>query len=83
MCIRDSYEGTLAALRVGVTDLAPVTCVAGTDLTETFVPGAGDRYYLVAATVAGAEGALGLTSAGTPRLQAPGACAIRETASCP
>ena len=42
-----------------MTDLAPVTCAAGTDLTETFVPGAGDRYYLVAATVRRAEGALG------------------------
>jgi hypothetical protein len=77
------YEGTLAALRAGMTDLEPVTCAAGTDLTETFAPGAGDRYYLVAATVSGTEGALGSASTGLARLPSADACAPREASSCP
>ena len=77
------YEGTLSALRAGLSDLEPVTCAAGTDLAETFVPGSGDRYYLVAATVTGAEGALGSASTGMARLASGDACAPRETSSCP
>ncbi|HEX5044677.1 MAG TPA: matrixin family metalloprotease [Candidatus Polarisedimenticolaceae bacterium] len=77
------YEGTLSALRAGMSDLEPVTCAAGTDLTETFVPGAGNRYYVIAATVSGAEGALGAASTGMARLPSADACAPRETASCP
>ena len=77
------YEGTLSALRGGYSDLAPVTCAAGSDLTETFVPGAGDRYYLVAPTVPGAEGYLGNSSFGSPRPAAADACAPREAPSCP
>jgi hypothetical protein len=77
------YQGTLSMLRAGYSDLAPVTCAAGTDLTETFVPGSGDRYYLVAATVPGAEGYLGDSSFGSPRQAAADACAPREAATCP
>jgi hypothetical protein len=77
------YEGTLAALRAGTPDLAPVTCTAGLDRTQAFVPGGGDRYYLVAAAAPGSEGALGTTSAGTERAAAVAACAPREASNCP
>jgi hypothetical protein len=77
------YEGTLSALRAGMSDLEPITCAAGTDLAESFVPGAGNRYYVVAATVSGAEGALGSASTGLARLPSADACAPREASSCP
>jgi len=77
------YEGTLSALRAGMSDLEPITCAAGVDLTETFAPGGGSRYYLISATVGGSEGALGSASSGLARLQSADACAPREAASCP
>ena len=77
------YEGTLSALRAGMSDVEPITCAAGTDLTESFVPGTGNRYYVVAATVSGAEGALGSASTGLARLPSADACAPREASSCP
>jgi hypothetical protein len=76
------YEGTLAALRSGSWDHAPVTCSAGADLTQTFTPGSGSRYYLVAPRAGSKEGGLGAGSSGTPRPASPGACAPREASSC-
>ncbi|HEX4826171.1 MAG TPA: matrixin family metalloprotease [Candidatus Polarisedimenticolaceae bacterium] len=77
------YQGTLAALRSGTWDHAPVTCAGGTDLTETIVPGAVSAYYLVAPTASGQEGILGNLSSGAPRPSSTAACAPREPSSCP
>jgi hypothetical protein len=72
------YEGTLAALRSGSWDHLPLTCVAGTDLTQTVTPGAGNRYYVHAARAGTVEGALG-----HGRPASASACAPREASSCP
>lgn len=77
------YEGTLAALRSGSWDHAPKTCAAGTDLTETIVPGAADTYYLVAPLAGGMEGLLGSATSGGQRPPSASACAPREASSCP
>lgn len=72
------YEGTLAALRSGSFDHVPLTCAAGTDLAQTLTPGAGSRYYLLAARAGSIEGALG-----HGRPASASACAPREASSCP
>ena len=77
------YEGALSALRSGTWDHAPKTCAAGTDLTETIVPGAADAYYLVAPLAAGKEGLLGRSSSTGERPPSVSACAPREASSCP
>jgi hypothetical protein len=77
------YEGNLSMLRSGLWDHVPVTCAAGVDLTETFVPGAGGRYFLIAPLASGSEGRLGKSSSGVDRPASPSACAPREAASCP
>jgi hypothetical protein len=76
------YEGTIAGLRSGGWDHSPVTCSAGTDLTETITPGADGRYYLVAPLAGSAEGTLGSSSSGSPRPESGSACAVREASSC-
>ena len=65
------YEGDLDALAAGSWDHLPVACNAGTDRSETFGPGAGSRYFLVAPQAGGAEGSLGSGSSGDPRPAAP------------
>ena len=75
------YEGSLSSLRGGAWDHAPVTCSAGSDLTEVLTPQAGSRYFLVAPLAGAGEGAYGL-SQGAPRPSSASACAPRETASC-
>jgi hypothetical protein len=75
------YEGSLTALRSGSWDHAPVTCTAGSDLTEVFTPQAGSRYFLVAPLAGGSEGSFGL-SEGAPRPPSASACAPRESAGC-
>lgn len=77
------YQGTLAALRSGTWDHLPVSCAAGTDLTETIAPAAVSSYYLVAPLAAGMEGTLGTTSSSTQRPASTSACAPREPSSCP
>jgi hypothetical protein len=78
------YEGTLAALQAGSYDHAPLSCAAGVDLSETVTPGAGNRYYLIAPLVTGAEGGLGADSGGSPRPASASACETREPDStCP
>jgi hypothetical protein len=77
------YQGNLSMLRAGMWDHDPVTCSAGTDLAETFVPGAGNRYYLVAPLAGGNEGSLGTVSSGALRPESASACAPREASSCP
>ncbi len=76
------YEGSLAALRAMTWDHAPAVCSAGADLTETLVPGAGSRYFLVAPRAGTLEGLLGASSWG-PRPASSSACAPREATSCP
>jgi hypothetical protein len=76
------YEGSLALLRAGSWDHAPVTCSAGTDLMEDIVPRPASSYYLVAPRAADAEGSLGSLRDGPTRPQAAAACAVREPASC-
>ena len=77
------YEGTLDALRAGQWDHRPLTCQAGSDLSETVTPGPGDRYYLAAPIAAQAEGSLGAGSAGLLRPASASPCALRESAGCP
>jgi hypothetical protein len=77
------YAGSLAALRAGSWDPAPVSCDAGTELAKEFVPVGAGSYYLVAARAGAAEGSLGVDSAGRERPAATAACAIREAPSCP
>ena len=79
------YAGTIGDLRTGTFSPTPVTCMAGTDLTESFVPPAGDLYYLVAPMAGTLEGGLGTDSAGLARAVPGIACAPREaaTANCP
>jgi hypothetical protein len=76
------YEGTIGALRGGSWDHAPRTCAAGADLFETFTPGGGNVYFLVAPLAGSSEGRLGATSAGADRPSSPSACAPREASSC-
>lgn len=76
------YEGSLAALRAMTWDHVPAICSAGSDLTETLVPGSGSRYFLVAPRAGTLEGLLGSSSWG-PRPASSSPCAPRETASCP
>jgi hypothetical protein len=77
------YEGGLGALVAGSWDHLPVTCSAGTDRSESFTPGAGDRYFLVAPLAGGAEGRIGSGSSGLPRPASSAACAPREATGCP
>jgi hypothetical protein len=72
------YEGSLAALRAGTWDHAPLTCEAGPDLAEYVAPAPDDRYYLVAPLTAEAEGSLGSVSSGAARPASHLACAMRE-----
>jgi hypothetical protein len=76
------YEGNLSMLRAGLWDHLPVSCGAGTDLTETFFPSPGGRYYLVAPLAGGSEGSLGQGSS-LERPPSPAACAPREAQGCP
>jgi len=76
------YEGSLAALRAGSWDHAPLGCDAGTELTKEVAPVSAASYYLVAARAGAAEGSLGRGSAGQERPAAVAPCAIRETPSC-
>jgi hypothetical protein len=76
------YEGSLESLRAMKWEHAPVTCSAGSDRAHSFVPTAGDRYFLAAPIAAGNEGLLGHTSWG-PRPASPLACGPRETTGCP
>jgi len=77
------YQGNLSMLRSGMWDHVPVSCAAGTDLTETFAPAPGNRYYLVAPLAGGSEGSLGKASSGADIPASDAACAPREASSCP
>ena len=73
------YEGSLDSLRRGEWDHAPVVCSTTGDPWAAFLPGAGDRFYLIAARTADHEGRLGRSSSGAWRPQAASACVPRET----
>ncbi|MFQ5767050.1 MAG: matrixin family metalloprotease [Acidobacteriota bacterium] len=76
------YEGSLSALHSGVWDLSPLTCSAGTDLTQTVAPSPGARYYLVTALTGAAEGSPGWSSSGAPRPASATACLPQEAPGC-
>ncbi len=78
------YQGTLAALRSGVSDLVSRTCSAGTDLVETLSAPPGSVYFLVAPRTATAEGGLGSDTGGIERGAASVPCLPREKSNaCP
>ena len=56
----------------------------GADLRETFLPQAGNRYFLVVASTAASEGSFGVDSSGGERPAGLTACrAEQSTAPCP
>jgi hypothetical protein len=72
------YEGTLG----NFTSHLPVMCTTGGAVTVTFVPGAGNKYYLVVPRTATREGSYGLVSAGAERPASTAACSPQELATC-
>ena len=79
------YAGALSDLRTGTFSPEPVTCMAGTDGTESFAAPGDDRFYLVVPLAGNSEGGMGLDGAGAPRSTPAVACAPREAgpATCP
>ncbi|NIM01154.1 MAG: matrixin family metalloprotease [Acidobacteria bacterium] len=75
------YEGSLAALRSGVWDHAPLTCDGGTDLTEPLTSIGTASYFLVSARLGTEEGSLGVDSSARERPEAAAACGTREVSS--
>ena len=75
------YEGALGSWYSHV----PVVCTdSGGDLTESIVPAAGNRYYLVVPRNPAAEGSYGARSGALERPPAAGACAATQViSSCP
>ncbi len=72
------YEGTLGAFAGHV----PLLCTTGGARSTTFVPSAGNRYYLVVTRNQFVEGSLGLRSDGTERPRGLAACLPPQTATC-
>ena len=62
---------------------APVDGRCDRTSPDTFTPGDGSEYYLVAAHVDGKEGGLGESSAGGPRPHASDACGLPREGACP
>jgi hypothetical protein len=58
-------------------------CSTNGSLSSSFVPPAGDVYYVVAARNGPAEGSLGRDSSGVEIPQAPNACVPQQLATCP
>jgi hypothetical protein len=73
------YEGTLGDFE----SHAARFCSTEGELQATFVPAAGDTYYLVVARNGEQEGSYGLDSDGLERPDAPDACLPRVTTDCP
>jgi hypothetical protein len=75
------YQGTLGSW---YSHVAIVCTDAGADLTETFPPGAGNRYYLVVPRNAAAEGSYGTRSGAIERPAGGGACVATQVVTpCP
>jgi hypothetical protein len=75
------YEGTMGSW---YSHTSIVCTDAGADRTETFVPGAGDRYYLVVPRNAAAEGSYGTRSGPIERPVGGSACVATQIVTpCP
>jgi len=73
------YEGTVGTW----TSHSEVVCTdTGSDLTEQFTPGSGNRYYLVVPSHAGSEGSYGTDSNASGRPQGGSACFVQSVAVC-
>ncbi|HJQ99907.1 MAG TPA: DNRLRE domain-containing protein [Candidatus Polarisedimenticolaceae bacterium] len=77
--------GTLAALRTGTYDDAPLTCSTGGATSHTTGIPVASTYYLVLPLDGGATGSRGLTGAGAERPAGASACAAPSAAApvCP
>jgi hypothetical protein len=73
------YEGTLG----NFAGHQPVSCSTGGGTTMTFLPMAGDRYFLVVPNNGVWEGSYGLTSSSAERPASPGACYPQMIGACP
>jgi hypothetical protein len=60
----------------------PVACTTGGETTLTFLPAAGNRYYLVVPTNGEAEGSYGKDSGGLERPRVAGACLKQYNSDC-
>jgi len=76
-------EGSLAALRGGTYDHAPVGARCDLVSPTVFTPAPAAAYYLVVPNEGGREGSPGTDSAGTSRPQISILCGPREEAACP
>jgi hypothetical protein len=73
------YEGVVGTF----TSHVPIACSTGGATSWTFLPGAGNRYFLVVPTGAGAEGSYGSAAGGAERPVSASACRPQLVASCP
>jgi hypothetical protein len=73
------YEGTVGSWYSHV----PVSCVPVGTTTSTFVPGAGNRYYLVVPTNGANEGSYGKNSNSVERPASTSACVPQSVGTCP
>jgi hypothetical protein len=76
----DVYEGTVGG---NFTSHVPLVCTTSGNTGASFVPGAGNRYYLVVPTNGSSEGSYGRGIAGAERPASAGACRTRLIAACP
>lgn len=72
------YEGSLGSFANHV----PLLCSTGGERSATFVPSAGNRYYLVATRNQFVEGSLGVRSDGSERPRGLAVCLPPRTATC-
>jgi hypothetical protein len=73
------YEGALGDF----TSHAPVLCSSGGSHFATFLPQAGNTYYLVVPNDGSLEGSYGFTSESTARGQGASACLTKSFGGCP
>ena len=72
------YEGTLGDFASHI----PLVCSTGGSTTKSFVPAAGDTYYLVVPNNGFREGAYGVDSAGNPRPLPVNTCLPQSVGAC-
>lgn len=77
------HAGSLAALRSGRYDHAPVGGLCDRTSGIVFTPRPGDEYNLVAMVGDGREGGLGFASPGAARPQVDGVCGVPRAEICP
>jgi hypothetical protein len=73
------YEGALGSFP----SHHPVVCTTSGATTKTFIPGSGNRYYLVVPRNAGHEGSYGRNSSGSERPTGTPECLPQLLAECP